>query len=129
MKTFRWTVPEPSLSQAEQNAHRHYARLKGVTPKVQENHIYLKGRTPIERYALYVANNSLRTGKWSDISAICYMAFLCFSILSTDSIESSFKFLCVVLAVGFTLLSLSISALAKLLYETLDAKNENDIAK
>ncbi|PXA02840.1 hypothetical protein DDZ13_15035 [Coraliomargarita sinensis] len=77
MKTFRWTIPTPSLSGVEKREHRLYERKKGI--KAQGSKYDTIEVEPLdwrERWALYKLNKN-RT-LWPVIWVVPYVGFLTF---------------------------------------------------
>ena len=59
MKTFRWTIPTPSLSGVEKREHRLYERKKGIKAQASKyDTIEVEPQNWRERWALYKLNKN-----------------------------------------------------------------------
>jgi hypothetical protein len=77
MKTFRWAIPEPDLSDIEKRQHRNYEKKKGIEaePTIYDD-IGVEPQDWRERWALY--NLRKQKSLWSASWVIVYALFITF---------------------------------------------------
>lgn len=97
MKTFRWTIPEPPLSEAERRSHRaSRSKRSAEDPQGDKDELTVEPRNWRERWALHALNQ--QRSMWSPTWIVLYAGFMSFIHYNSEEYRGFVWFLWIFVA-------------------------------